>query len=691
MPSTATSILDGLSTSVAVKAPCVTVTTANITLSGLQTISGHTTVADDRVLVKNQTTQSQNGIYAASTGQWQRTKDFDGNRDVVYGTLVPVANDGTYLFYRVTSANPIVIGTTAITFESASELDDLYPRTDAEIAAGVTPVNVTLPEGHVERYATWVSSSTNFTTAFQNVAAVARNKPGLLIQFTPGRTYATTAVGGATLFDLQGARGVTVAGNGALISAGNVNSGILDIFDLNGVQEIEINSLRYQQTYTTLDSANGARFFRIRESSSRITIIGCSQVGGYSGITCIGNPTTGLGRSDQITAVNCYFESVYYPQSFQASGDQYFARNIKTIKCGRGYFPWNVRQHDVQMYSQHGGPFDDVNIAVYADPGSAYNRIEDIKLVYYSDGRHASGSNQSSGQAIISLVANQNSGTSTPAEFNNIDVRASFAAAASPTTERFFMCKKLTHLGAADTTARSHVFSNIRIGGRVRNWANATGPACVDWFSTTDGYVWTGDSAINCSVEDFYATGDVAQNGININHQPFQADTGIALRRVFTDMLIARVNANEQHSFSAEQVVSGSIVCGGYKSYTPTVTGSTSNPTVGDGVVVGRWRRNGDMVDGYVEFTIGSTTSGGVGNIRFSLPTLAAVGEGDQIGGGVLIQDSGTRFYAGVPLIASNVQYVEMYVDQAAVTFASPFTYATNDKYRVSFRYLSSP
>jgi hypothetical protein len=513
----------------------------------------------------------------------------------------------------------------------------------------------------------------------------------LLIQFTPGRTYATTALGGETLFNFQGARGITVAGNGALISAGNVNSGILDVFDLNGAQDIQIHSLRYQQTYTTLDSANGARFFRIRESSSRVTIIGCSQVGGYSGITCIGNATTGLGRSDQITAINCRFEGVYYPQSFQASGDQYFARGIKTIRCGRGYFPWNVRQHDVQMFSQPGGPFDDVILAVYADPSSAYNRLEEIKLVYFSDGRHASGSNQSSGQAIISIVANQNTSTSTPAEFNNIDVTACYSAAASPTTERFFQTKKFTHLGAVDTTARSHVFSNIKLGGRVRNWATATGPACVDFFGTADGYVWTGDFAVNCAIEDFYATGDVSQTAINVNYQPFQADTGISLRRVFTDMLIGRVNANEQHAFTAEQVVSASIICGGYKSYTPTVTGSSSDPTLGNGTVSGRWRRIGDWVDGYVELTMGSTTSGGSGNIRISLPTLAAVGEGDQIAGGVLVQDSGTRFYAGVPLIASNVQYVEMYVDQAAVTFSSPFTYANGDKYRVSFRYLTSP
>lgn len=567
----------------------------------------------------------------------------------------------------------------------------INPRTAAEIAASVTPVNYLLPEGHVERYLAWSSGATDFTTAFSAVAAIARNKPGLLIQFTPGRIYATTALGGATLFDLQGARGITVQGNGALISAGNVNSGILDVFDLNGAQEIEIRSLRYQQTYTTLDSTHGARFFRIRESSSRISIIGCSQVGGLGGIVCIGSATTGLGRSDQITAINCRFENVYYPQSFQASGDQYFARGIKTINCGRGYFPWNVRQHDVQMFSQQGGSFDDCLLKVYADPGSAYNKLEQIKLVYHSTGKHTSGSNQSAGAAVVALDVQQNTATSTPAEVIDIDVKVVFEAIAAPTTHKLFTIRKLTNTGTADTTGRSYLFANIKLGGRVRGWANATGSACVHWFSTTDGEVWTGDTAVNCSVEDFYATGSASQSAITINYQPFPADAGIALRNVFTDMQINRANANEQHSFAAEHVVSATVVCGGYKSYTPTVTGSTSNPTLGDGTILGRWRRIGDWVDGYVELTMGSTTSGGVGNIRISLPTLAAVGEGDQILGGALLLDIGTRFYVGVPIIAPNTQYLEIYADQGAVTFASPFTYANGDKYRVSFRYLTAP
>lgn len=56
-------------------------TTANITLSGLQTIDGYTTIAGDRVLVKNQTTATQNGMYIAAAGAWSRSTDADSSNE----------------------------------------------------------------------------------------------------------------------------------------------------------------------------------------------------------------------------------------------------------------------------------------------------------------------------------------------------------------------------------------------------------------------------------------------------------------------------------------------------------------------------------------------------------------------------------------------------------------------------------
>jgi hypothetical protein len=57
------------------KQPCAVATLTNITLSGLQTIDGYTTLAGDRVLVKNQSNAANNGIYLASASTWTRSLD----------------------------------------------------------------------------------------------------------------------------------------------------------------------------------------------------------------------------------------------------------------------------------------------------------------------------------------------------------------------------------------------------------------------------------------------------------------------------------------------------------------------------------------------------------------------------------------------------------------------------------------
>ena len=113
--------LNGLVGSLGIKAPVRAATTANITLSGLQTLDGVALAAWDRALVKDQTDGTQNGVYDVQTGAWTRSPDFDGNRDNVKGTAVNV-NEGTInalTQWQVTASDPVVVGTTAITFTAA--------------------------------------------------------------------------------------------------------------------------------------------------------------------------------------------------------------------------------------------------------------------------------------------------------------------------------------------------------------------------------------------------------------------------------------------------------------------------------------------------------------------------------------------------------------------------------------------
>jgi hypothetical protein len=93
--------------------------TANVAaLSGLLTIDGITLVANDRVLLKDQTTASANGIYLAASGAWTRALDADANAEVTAGLSVMVTEGTLYADtqWRLTTNDAIVIGTTSLVF-----------------------------------------------------------------------------------------------------------------------------------------------------------------------------------------------------------------------------------------------------------------------------------------------------------------------------------------------------------------------------------------------------------------------------------------------------------------------------------------------------------------------------------------------------------------------------------------------
>jgi len=74
------------------KEPVVNATTANITLSGEQTIDGVLT-STSRILVKNQTNAAENGVYVTASGAWARATPLD-TWDEHVGAAV-IVSDGT--------------------------------------------------------------------------------------------------------------------------------------------------------------------------------------------------------------------------------------------------------------------------------------------------------------------------------------------------------------------------------------------------------------------------------------------------------------------------------------------------------------------------------------------------------------------------------------------------------------------
>lgn len=105
----------------AAKDPARVATTANITLSGTQTIDSVAVVAGDRVLVKNQTTGSLNGIYVVAAGAWSRSSDADTSTKVISGMTVRVSEGTTQAdtTWLLATNNPITLNTTALSFTQA--------------------------------------------------------------------------------------------------------------------------------------------------------------------------------------------------------------------------------------------------------------------------------------------------------------------------------------------------------------------------------------------------------------------------------------------------------------------------------------------------------------------------------------------------------------------------------------------
>lgn len=219
--------LEGARSSLAFKAPCRVATTANIILSGEQTIDGVAVLEEgandrpDRVLVKNQTDQRQNGIYIVSTGIWRRAKDFDGNTDVVDGTRVYVHSGSVGVGeYTVTSDDPIIIDTSNIVFEVAASNLATEASEAAQAAAEAAQAAAEQAETNAETAETNALAAQSAAEAAQGAAEDAQTaaetaETNAETAETNAETAASTATTQAGIATTQAGIATTQAGNAA--------------------------------------------------------------------------------------------------------------------------------------------------------------------------------------------------------------------------------------------------------------------------------------------------------------------------------------------------------------------------------------------------------------------------------------------------------------------------------------------
>jgi len=202
------------------KQPVACATLTNITLSGLQTIDGYTTLAGDRVIVKNQTTTANNGIYIASSGAWSRSSDANTWNELVsaiafveYGSQA-----GSAWFCTVTPGG--TLGTTPVTWSQFT--------TSATYSAGtgLTLTGFTFSITNIGTAGTYGSASA--------VPVFVTNAQGQVTSVTnTSIAIANTQVSGLGTMSTQNANSVAITGgsiNGTTIggsSAASINGTII--------------------------------------------------------------------------------------------------------------------------------------------------------------------------------------------------------------------------------------------------------------------------------------------------------------------------------------------------------------------------------------------------------------------------------------------------------------------------------
>lgn len=220
-----------------VKASVRAATTANIDLASVTTIDGVTLADGDRVLVKDQSTASENGIYVHSSGALTRAADADSDAEVTAGLFTFVTEGSSYADtgWVITTNDTITVGTTGITFTQFSGAGqysggDGLTLTGTTFAVGGTTDRITVNADSVDISANYVGQSS--ITTVGTISSGTWNGSTVGVEY--GGTGATSLTGyisgnGTSAFtasstipvaDLDGTLAISQGGTGATTAAG---------------------------------------------------------------------------------------------------------------------------------------------------------------------------------------------------------------------------------------------------------------------------------------------------------------------------------------------------------------------------------------------------------------------------------------------------------------------------------------
>jgi len=193
--------LDYFAAGLSWKQPVLCATTTNITLSGLQACDGVTPAAGDRVLVKSQSTASQNGIYLASATAWSRAPDADTWNELISAiTFIETGSTLTGTAWYCTAQPGGTLGTTAVNWSNFSVAASYSAGTGLTLTTGVFSITNT-----------GVSAGA-YGSASKTLTATVNAQGQLTVLAASDIAIANTQVSGLGTMSTQAASSVAITG-----------------------------------------------------------------------------------------------------------------------------------------------------------------------------------------------------------------------------------------------------------------------------------------------------------------------------------------------------------------------------------------------------------------------------------------------------------------------------------------------